>query len=83
MALSASEAEIQALVDRETEAWNRQDSESLVSIFHPDMVWLWPPDAAAHDPLLWVFPFGRFNRERWKAGWDPPARPRDDAHLAR
>ncbi len=40
MATSASEAEIMALVDRETEAWNRQDSESLVSIFRPDMVWL-------------------------------------------
>lgn len=70
MATSAPEAEIQALVDRETEAWNRQDSESLVSLFHPDMVWPWPPDAAAHDPLLWVLPLGRFHRERWKAGWD-------------
>jgi ketosteroid isomerase-like protein len=66
----ALEAEIQALVDRETEAWNRQDAETLVSLFHPDMVWPWPPDATAHDPMLWVFPFGRFDRERWQAEWD-------------
>ena len=33
------EAEIQAMVDRETTAWDRQDAETLVSLFHPDMVW--------------------------------------------
>jgi ketosteroid isomerase-like protein len=63
------EKEIQALVDRETEAWNRQDTEALVSIFHPDMVWPWPPDGRSHDPATWVFPQGRFDRERWRAGW--------------
>jgi ketosteroid isomerase-like protein len=62
--------EIQAMVDRETEAWNLQDAETLVSLFHPDMVWPWPPDAGAHDPENWVFPQGRFDRERWKAGWE-------------
>jgi len=62
--------EIQAMVDRETAAWNSQDAEELVSIFHPDMVWPWPPDPRAHDPERWVFPQGRFNRERWKAGWE-------------
>jgi ketosteroid isomerase-like protein len=61
---------IRALVDRETDAWNRQDAETLVSLFHPDMVWPWPPDATAHDPALWVFPLGRFDRVRWKKGWE-------------
>ncbi len=60
---------IQALVDRETRAWDEQDAEALVSIFHPDMVWPWPPDAHAHDPATWVFPWGRYDRERWKTSW--------------
>jgi ketosteroid isomerase-like protein len=51
--------EIQAMVDRETSAWDRQDAEALVSLLHPDMVWPWPPDAASHDPQSWVFPLGR------------------------
>ena len=63
------EQEIQAMVDRETQAWNSQDAEALVSIFHPDMVWPWPPDERSHDPATWVFPQGRFDHERWKAGW--------------
>jgi ketosteroid isomerase-like protein len=63
------EDEIQALVDRETAAWNELDAEGLVSLFHPDMVWPWPPDAHSHDPAAWVFPQGRFDRARWKAGW--------------
>ena len=62
-------AEIQAMIDRETRAWNTQDADALVSIFHPDMVWPWPPDAGAHDPAIWVFPLGRFDRDRWRAGW--------------
>ena len=33
------EDEIQAMVDRETAAWDRQDADALVSLFHPDMVW--------------------------------------------
>jgi ketosteroid isomerase-like protein len=65
-----SKREIEAVVDRETAAWDRQDADELVSLFHPDMVWPWPPDANAHDPSLWIFPWGRFNRERWKAGWE-------------
>lgn len=64
-----TEREIQELVDKETSAWDRADPETLVSLFHPDMVWPWPNDAQAHDPSLWVFPQGRFNRARWKASW--------------
>jgi ketosteroid isomerase-like protein len=61
--------EIRALVDRETAAWNARDANALVSLFHPDMVWPWPPDSAAHDPIKWVMPFGRFDRERWRRSW--------------
>ncbi|MBI5248016.1 MAG: nuclear transport factor 2 family protein [Desulfomonile tiedjei] len=63
------EEQIQEMVDRETRAWDTQDAGALVSIFHPDMVWPWPPDPNAHDPVKWVFPQGRFNRERWKQAW--------------
>lgn len=63
------EKQIQDMVDRETDAWNRKDAEELVSIFHRDMVWPWPPDNDSHDPILWVFPMGRYNRERWKQLW--------------
>jgi ketosteroid isomerase-like protein len=62
--------EIQEMVDRETEAWDRQDADALVSLFHPDMVWPWPPDAESHDPAAWVFPQGRYDRTRWKRGWE-------------
>lgn len=64
------EEEIQALVDRETRAWDSQDAEALVSLFHPDMIWPWPPDAHSHDPAGWLFPQGRYDRARWKAGWE-------------
>lgn len=63
------EQQIQAMVDRETAAWNARDAEALVSLFHPDMVWPWPPDAEAHDPESWIFPQGRYDRERWRRGW--------------
>ena len=63
------EAEIQAMIDRETAAWDTQDAEALVDLFHPDMVWPWPPDAQAHDPSTWIFPYGRYNRDRWRAEW--------------
>jgi hypothetical protein len=34
------------------------------------MVWPWPPDNSSHDPAGWVFPMGRYDRERWKARWE-------------
>ena len=64
------EEQIQDLVDRETLAWNVRDAEALVDLFHPDMVWPWPPASDSHDPIRWVFPQGRFNRERWKSDWN-------------
>jgi ketosteroid isomerase-like protein len=68
--MTAVEAEIRRMVDAETAAWNARDAEALVSLFHPDMVWPWPPDARSHDPAAWVMPFGRYDRARWKAAWE-------------
>jgi ketosteroid isomerase-like protein len=61
--------EIREIVDRETRAWNEQDVDLLLSVFHPDMVWPWPPDPDAHDPAGWVWGMGRFDRERWSNSW--------------
>jgi ketosteroid isomerase-like protein len=63
------EDEIQGMVDRETNAWDFMDADALVSIFHPDMIWFWPKDENAHNPVDWVCPMGRFNRDRWKSVW--------------
>jgi ketosteroid isomerase-like protein len=62
--------EIQSLVDAETQAWNNLDAESLVSLFHHDMVWVWPPNADSHDPASWEMPMGRFDASRWKSDWN-------------
>jgi ketosteroid isomerase-like protein len=78
-----AETEIQTMVERETQAWDRQDAEALVSLFHPDMVWPWPPDPSAHDPATWVFPLGRYNRERWRAGWEELFRTHELVHNIR
>lgn len=78
--MPSPEQEIQAMVDRETEAWNARDAEALVSLFHPDMVWPWPHDANAHDPASWVFPLGRYDRQRWKAGWEELFRTHELVH---
>jgi uncharacterized protein (TIGR02246 family) len=43
------ENEIREMVDRETEAWNAKDADGLLELFHPDMVWPWPPDNLSHD----------------------------------
>jgi uncharacterized protein DUF4440 len=68
MERSAEDA-IRDMVDRETHAWDRLDADALVGIFHPDMVWAWPPDATAHDPATWVWGMGRFDAPRWRAEW--------------
>jgi len=63
------ENEIREMVDRETEAWNAKDPDGLLELFHPDMVWPWPPDNHSHDPMKWVMVLGRYDRERWKSVW--------------
>lgn len=59
--------EIEEIVNRETRAWDTQNVDLLLSIFHPDMVWPWPPTADSHDPEEWVMVMGRFDRQRWGA----------------
>jgi hypothetical protein len=61
--------EIKEIVDRETRAWDTKNVELLLTIFHPDMVWPWPRDSKAHDPINWKIGFGRFNEERWTKNW--------------
>jgi len=63
------ELQIREMVHRETRAWDARDADALVDLFHPDMVWPWPPDNQSHDPATWVFPQGRFERRRWRDSW--------------
>ena len=63
------EDEIREIVNRETRAWDTKDVGLLLSVFHTDMVWPWPPDADAHDPAEWVFVMGRYDGERWRRSW--------------
>lgn len=56
---------IQEVVDRETRAWDTQDVDLLLSVFHRDMVWPWPSRHDAHDPAEWRLVLGRFDAERW------------------
>ncbi len=62
-------AEIEEIVNRETRAWDTQDADLLMTIFHPDMVWPWPPSPQLHDPTDWVIDWGRYDYDRWKNGW--------------
>ena len=62
-------AEINEIVDRETRAWDTRDADLLLSVLHPDMVWPFPPHAHAHDPMEWIMMLGRYDRERWRNGW--------------
>jgi ketosteroid isomerase-like protein len=66
---SSSVDEVREVVDRETRAWDTQDVELLLSVWHPEMVFVWPPTAQDHDPLRWVMGMGRFDRERWRRSW--------------
>ncbi len=60
-----AEEAMRTMVDRETLAWDRQDVDLLLSIFHPDFVWVWPPTNRDHDPIKWETVLGRFDRQRW------------------
>lgn len=63
-------AEVEEIVARETRAWDTQDVDLLLTVFHHDMVWPWPPGPEAHDPVDWVMPFGRYDAERWRRNWE-------------
>lgn len=67
--MSEVEAEIREIVNRETRAWDALDVELLLSVFHTDMVWPWPPTAHHHDPAGWIFWAGRYDYERWRSNW--------------
>jgi len=67
--MDEARAAIEELVERETRAWDTRDVDVLMTIFHPDMVWPWPPSADAHDPMDWVLELGRFDYDRWRRGW--------------
>jgi ketosteroid isomerase-like protein len=67
--VSEVEAEIREIVDRETRAWDTKDVRLLLSVFHPDMVWPWPPTSQHHDPVDWIFWAGRYDYERWSRNW--------------
>jgi ketosteroid isomerase-like protein len=67
--MTKEESEITEIVNRETKAWDTQDVDLLISVFHPDMVWPWPRTFQSHDPIDWVMELGRFNKERWSKGW--------------
>jgi len=67
--MTKEEIEITEIVNPETRAWDTQDVNLLISVFHPDMVWPWPQTFQSHDPIDWIMPLGRYNKERWCKGW--------------
>jgi ketosteroid isomerase-like protein len=67
--MTKEEIEITEIVNRETKAWDTQDVNLLITLFHPDMVWPWPKTAQSHDPMDWEIVLGKFNKERWSKGW--------------
>lgn len=67
--MTKEEKEITEIVNRETKAWDTQDVNLLISVFHPDMVWPWPRTDQSHDPMDWIMPLGKYNKERWCNGW--------------
>ena len=67
--MTAEELEITEIVNRETKAWDRQDVNLLISVFHPDMVWPWPKSPASHNPMDWELVLGKYDKERWSKGW--------------
>jgi ketosteroid isomerase-like protein len=60
-----------------------KDVELLLSVFHHHMVWPWPPEPTAHDPVEWVMPFGRFDEQRWRESWEELFRTHDLVHNRR
>jgi len=57
--------EIQEMIDRESRAFDTADTALMLSVYHPDMVWAWPPHSRAYDPMEWIMRMGRFNYDRW------------------
>ena len=53
-----TESEIKEIVHRGTQAWDRQDLDKLMTIFHQDMVWPWPRTPHSRNPLDWIYEIG-------------------------
>jgi ketosteroid isomerase-like protein len=62
--------EIRNMVNKETKAWDEQDVESLLELFHKDMVWPWPKTNNDHNPMNWEITQGKYDYKRWKEGWE-------------
>lgn len=60
------EAEIQEIIDRESRGYDEEDADLLLSVYHPDMVWAWPPTPTSYDPMDWVLRMGRYDEKRWR-----------------
>lgn len=58
--------DVQDVINQETRAWSEKSTDLLLSVFHPDMVWVWPTDPKVVDPATWAMPNGRFDRTRWE-----------------
>ncbi|MBS1508118.1 MAG: nuclear transport factor 2 family protein [Bacteroidetes bacterium] len=67
--MTPEQLQIKEIVDRETRAWDTQDVNLLITLFHPDMVWPWPKTSSSHDPMEWEMVMGKFNKERWSKSW--------------
>lgn len=59
------ENEVTEIINRETNAWTEKSVEKLLSIFHPNMVWVWPTDKNNFDPISWSLPQGKFDYDRY------------------
>ncbi len=51
MNVADTKKEIEEMVYWETRAWDTQDVELLMSIWHPDMVWPYLRMPQSHDPM--------------------------------
>ena len=67
--MESPEEEVRLLIETERRAWDEGDVGLLLSVFHPDAVWVWPQTQGSMDPLDWQMTVGRFDGERWQAGW--------------
>ncbi len=63
-------AGIREIVGREAQAWDTQDVDLLLSVFHPDMVWPWPRTYTSIDPVDWRLVMGRFDETRWRDSYE-------------
>jgi len=67
--MTEEESGIIEIINRETRAWDTQDVNLLITIFHEDMVWPWPKTPKSHDPMDWELTMGRFDKDRWSKEW--------------